>query len=181
MKRTALIALFLAAAIAAFAIWRMESVDDVDVRLGKTIEVRARGSSGAVGLVRQVVTIGPYVSSLTDAALAEIRDRVNACHPEKVQDVYSYYHQNTGVGGEYSVLLLCVPGKDTNKSITFEAREIAEVHLDLLNKEQYLKQFPDRAVVVLLYEGGKNEVAWLERADSNVMNTTPLPPKATGK
>jgi hypothetical protein len=180
MKWTALTALLIAFAIAAFAIWKMQHVDDVDVHLGKTIEVRARGSSGEVGLVRQVVGIGPYVSSLTDPTLMEIRDRVNACHPEKVQDVYSYYHQNPGAGGEYAVLLLCVPGKNT-KGVSFDVRKIADVHLDLPNKEQYLRQFPEKAVILLLYEGGKNEIDWLERTDSNVMNIAPLPPKTVSQ
>jgi len=176
MTRTTVVALIIAALIAFFAIWKMETVDDVDVHLQKTgIEIRAHGSGGGTGLTRQVVTIGPYFSSLTDTTLAEIRDRVNACHPEKVQDVFSYYHQNPGAGGEYGILLLCVPGKSADNAIAFDAREISEVHLDLPNKEQYLKQFPDRAVVVLLYEGGKNEIAWLERKDSNVLKTAALP------
>jgi hypothetical protein len=110
----------------------------------------------------------------------EIRDRVNACRPDKVQDVYSFYHQNPGAGGEYAVLLQCVPGKDASKGIRFDVRTLSEVHLDLPNKEQYLKQFPEQTVILMLYEGGKNEIDWLERTGSNVMNVAPLPPKSAG-
>jgi hypothetical protein len=174
--KTAIVALLIALIIALFAIWKMQNIDDVDVRLEKTgVEVRARGSNGSVSLAKEVVTIGPYVSSLTDATLAQIRDRVNGCRPERVQDVFSYYHQNPGPGGEYAILLLCIPAKDATKAITFQARQISKVHLDLPNEEQNLKAYPDRVVVVLTYEGGNNEIAWLERKDSNVMNTTALP------
>jgi len=156
------------------ALRKMPAIGHLDVKFGKEGGQVIADALDGPATMRKINVIGPYVSSLSDAVLARIRDRVNACGPESFDNVHGYYTQNPGPGGEYAVLVMCVPSKDRKKALSYDAYEILAPHLDLQNYQRELTDRPE-IVFLLTYEGGQNGVYFLAPVGTKISNATILP------